>query len=144
MRVLFVCTGNTCRSPMAEGIFNHIAKQNKSGHTAISAGIFPDGNGAHANAVTVLLEMGIDISAHQSQGLSQLLIENADVIITMTKSHKSMVEQLPEAAGKVQTMGEYSGTGIDIADPFGGDLEQYRSCALDILQAVQRMIERGD
>ena len=128
MKILFVCTGNTCRSPMAQVM---AAKLFGGDFTVISAGLaaMPSAP-ASANAITVMKERQIDLENHRAQLVSEDLIAGADLILTMTQSHKTSLKEA--APDKVYTVGEYANTEISITDPFGGDIEVYRTCADEI------------
>lgn len=121
-KILFVCTGNTCRSPMAEGIFNKLAQDNGWSAKAKSAGIFVTEKTVSENSLGVCKENGIDISTHITTPISAELINEADVILTMTNSHKAVFGDLD----KVFTVCEYFGSEGDIIDPYGGSVEVYR------------------
>ena len=136
MTVLFICTGNTCRSPMAEGIFNSLSEG------AISRGLFAEGTKASENAVKAMAKMGIDISEHVSTQLMREDVENADLVLCMTKGHKNAVlSAMPEAEGKVFTVGEYA-DGADVSDPYGGSEAVYDSCAKELYEYIERIVEK--
>ena len=121
-KFLFVCTGNTCRSPMAEGIFNKLVAAKGFNATAKSAGLFVTEPSVSENSLEVCRENGVDISGHTPTPITAELINEADVILTMTTSHKAAFGGL----GKVFTVGEYFGNGEDITDPYGRITEIYR------------------
>ncbi|WEG13103.1 low molecular weight protein arginine phosphatase [Pullulanibacillus sp. KACC 23026] len=105
-RILFVCTGNTCRSPMAETILNHHGKDRAE---AKSAGLFANkGQGANPLAVKALEKLGIPMGEHHSQPLTGELVDWATLILTMTQNHKqSLIMDYPEAIDKTYTLKEY-------------------------------------
>ena len=140
LMVLFVCTGNTCRSPMAEALFRDmVAKQlgcrpdeiDSQGVVVASAGIAAWAGGrASGNAVEAMEERGIDLTSHASQPLSDELVQQADLIWTMTNSHRAAItSQFPEAAPRVAVL---SPDRRDVLDPIGGPLPVYRECARQI------------
>jgi tRNA threonylcarbamoyl adenosine modification protein (Sua5/YciO/YrdC/YwlC family) len=140
MMILLVCTGNTCRSPMAEGICRKLIAERMNcttdelqdrGVVVLSAGIAAGlGSAASPEAVTVLQQWGIDLSGHESQPVTEQLIRHADVIWTMTRSHRqAILEHWPEVSGRAQTL---SLDQRDVADPIGGPVEYYRKCAEQI------------
>ena len=124
MKILFVCTGNTCRSPMAELFFNHhrrtIGKSPCAGSCGISTA---DGLPISANAAAVMLENEIDPDAFASTAATREIIDEADFIFTMTSGHRrALVSALPEHEGKIFTLlGD-----DDVSDPFGQSTEVYR------------------
>ncbi|WP_047150775.1 low molecular weight protein arginine phosphatase [Aneurinibacillus tyrosinisolvens] len=109
MRILFVCTGNTCRSPMAEKLLRKMAAENEMDIQVQSAGIFASpGSAASSHAATVLDKKGIT-EAHQSQIVSESLIDWADLVMTMTESHKhTLLQQFPDYEDKIYTLKEYT------------------------------------
>ncbi len=143
-RVLFVCTGNTCRSPMAEGLFNSLAKKQKIDWLAESAGLFVlPGAQVSDNSVKAMQSIGIDISGHKPVQLTADLIKRADLILTMSVSHKQAIASLgTEFTNKTYTLTEYAGSEGDIADPYGGSYEQYYECMLEIKRCAVKAVER--
>lgn len=140
--ILMVCTGNTCRSPMAEGVLKKTAEgmdiKVSSAGLAASAGAPPS-----TNAVLAAAEKGVDISAHRARQLTADLTESFDLIVTMTASHKQMIlAAMPDIKDKVVTLGEWSGAGGDVRDPFGGDLDCYRRCLEQIDMLVSKAWEK--
>jgi len=127
--VLCVCTGNTCRSPMAEYILRRDLGSG-SGWFVQSAGVYA-GEGSHASpeAVTALREKQIDLSPHRSRPLSQDLVQRASLILVMTRHHYvDVLRMFPEADGRVFLMTAFSsaGAGADVPDPIGQSLDVYR------------------
>ena len=141
MNILFVCTGNTCRSPMAAYITEKVAVENDLDILIESAGVFAEeGEAASEYAIQAMSEMGIDLTSHRTQPVSEDLLSKADVVLTMTNGQKMLVEQY--APEKTFTLNEYAGLMGDISDPFGGDIEEYRETAQEIYDAVVDMAEK--
>ncbi|GAV22196.1 low molecular weight protein arginine phosphatase [Carboxydothermus pertinax] len=144
MNILFVCTGNTCRSPMAQYLFNKIAAEKGLAHEALSVGLYAlDGDPATEQAVQALQEEGIDLSSHKATRLFEGITREADLILTMSRGHKEALLQLfPDLGNKVYTLKEYVGEEGDVADPFGGDIEVYRQTALELKQLILKLIAK--
>jgi protein-tyrosine-phosphatase len=128
--VLMVCTGNTCRSPLAAALLERlIAVEGPSGVTVSSAGVGAlDGSPASEGAYLVALEAGLDLSAHRAERLRPELVREANLILTMSPSHVRRAAELG-GSGKVMLLGEYATGGAggeEIPDPFGGDVQAYR------------------
>lgn len=140
-KILFVCTGNTCRSPMAAAVL-----QNKKMEKVQvkSAGIFAiPGSDASPYAKQVLNENGINLE-HVSTPLTEKEVEWANLILTMTKSHKQyIIEQFEEAKDKTYTFKEYADEGEkDVFDPFGGSLDTYRRTYEEITALVEKLLKK--
>lgn len=143
MHILFICSGNTCRSPMAEAYFRHLAEKAKlHGVTVSSAGTFA-GSGIKASqaSVAVMNKYGIDISGHRSSTLDADTIEKADLIVAMTQSHKMHVGSIAAAAlRKTRLLLEYADNKSgDISDPFGSDKNVYSLCFEEMKPALDNL-----
>ena len=136
MQIILVCSGNTCRSPMAEAIF----KRKFNGKAEIiSRGLYvPEHIHASFNSEKAMSEMGLDIKNHISKQLTIPEAEGADLILTMTKTHKATILSVcPDLKEKVFTLCEYAGIDGNVPDPYGGDIEEYRRCAKKIERAAE-------
>lgn len=140
MRILFVCTGNSCRSPMAELYFDALCRRaGRNDFEVASAGIHAwDGFPASAPASAVLAEAGIDADAFRSRSLTPALIENSDLIVPMTAAHRSAIARIaPDAAAKIRLLLEFGAGGGDVPDPYGGSVEDYR----DVFRTMKPALE---
>ena len=149
IRLLFVCTGNTCRSPMAEAFCRkymseklkcNIDDVGKMGYKVASAGVMAvSGIGASREVVDICKEMGIDATAHRSRFLTSAEIEESDYIFVMSTGHRDRVLELcPEAAQKCMLLDENS----QVGDPIGGGKEVYEKCAKQIERALEKRMNR--
>ncbi|MGL4819822.1 MAG: low molecular weight protein arginine phosphatase [Bacilli bacterium] len=138
MRLLFVCTGNTCRSPMAQYIAQHLAPEHW--HVA-SRGVYAINGGAASGGAKRTLEGNGYSVSHESRVLSQTDIEEADLVLTMTAAHKAAIAAEYGSFSHVHTLAEYSGldTG-DIADPYGGDDALYAATYASLVPHIAAVI----
>lgn len=148
--ILFVCTGNTCRSSMAEGLFKKLISEDMElkDIKVVSAGtgVFYSG-GATEQAIEAVREMGVDIRGHKAKQITNELINEADLILTMTMAHKLRILNInPEAKNKVFTLKEFVNDDLvddlDISDPFGCPLEEYKKCAQEIYEYLVKVKEK--
>lgn len=137
MKILFVCTGNTCRSPMAEGLFRKMMQERELEDKVLcqSAGLAAvEGMPVSENAVLACQELGVDISDHTARRITGEEIPVWDLYFPMSKTHGYILGQ----AGVPQTkiyIPKY------IADPYGGDLEEYRACRDKLAQQLEIFYE---
>ena len=150
--LLFVCTGNTCRSPMAEVLCKSLVARRlgcrideleERGILIMSAGISAmTGSRASPEAVDVLARSGLDLSTHESQPVTRQLVQHADVIYTMTRSHRdAIVSEWPDVAERCQ---QISADESDISDPIGGPPEVYHRCADQLAEQLAHRVAQLD
>jgi len=141
--LLFVCTGNTCRSPMAEFLFRNLVGglQNIE---VVSAGVSTEeGLPASEHALSVMREKGISLDNHRTRPVNRELVEKADLILTMTSRHKAILTNMyPEFRDKIYTLKEYAGEEGDVVDPFGQSEEVYRNCRDELESLIMRIKDR--
>jgi protein-tyrosine-phosphatase len=132
--ILFICSANICRSPMAEGLLRAIMQEDPEGWQIESAGIWSlKDYPAAENTLKVLNERGVDLSSHRSRQVTKELMEAFNLILTMERNHKeALVAAFPEHAAKIYMLSEMVGKQHDIADPIGLSLAVFESTAQEM------------
>lgn len=140
-KMIFICTGNTCRSPMAEGF---IKNYNIDNWEFLSRGISAvEGEPPSERAAKAMKELGVNIDNHVAKSLGMDEYEDDTIILTMTKIHKEYLRHLnPELMDKVLTIKEYVDDIGDINDPFGGTLNTYSETAKELKSIIEKIVEK--
>jgi len=146
MRLLFVCTGNTCRSPLAEALARREAIERGLGDVEVaSAGTSAwDGAPASDGALLVAMERGLDLASHRSQQLTRELVQSHDVVLGMGPHHVERAEALG-GEGRTHLLSAFAGgpsAGRAVNDPFGGDLDAYRETLAELQGEIRRVFDR--
>ncbi|HEY8504951.1 MAG TPA: low molecular weight protein arginine phosphatase [Gemmataceae bacterium] len=147
LQIVFVCTGNTCRSPLAEALCKAALARRLGcppeelparGFDILSAGVAAyEGCPASPEAVAVAAELGADLRSHRSRAVSPELLVGADLLVAVGRSHREILRAVLGAeGGKVRLLCEDA----DVPDPIGGDREVYRACARTIADQVERLV----
>ena len=142
-QILFVCTANICRSPMAHHYLDWLIQKKKLPYEIRSAGFLASGFRISENSCSVLAEIGIDVAQHVSAQLSEDVVRQSWLILTMTSNHKhSLIGHFPNAADKTFTLSEVTGFQQDIDDPFGLDLFYYRQTFEKIKNRIDMFVKK--
>jgi len=149
-KILFVCTGNTCRSVMAAALAQRaLAGMSLEGvqvEIASSGLVAMPGDSASPGAVTVMRQKGIDLSDHRAALLTRRDVEDADLVLTMTSGHQeALCRLIPSCTGKIHILARYAGAVGDVSDPFGQSDHIYRQVAAALEELVASALQRfGD
>lgn len=143
MKLLFVCTGNTCRSPMAQALARALAQEMGLALSVASAGLAAiQGQGASEGAVAAMAARGLSLSGHRSRRFEPDMAMGA-LVLAMTRSHAARLKALAPWAN-IRTLGEWAGTNEEVMDPFGGSMAMYAACAEQLAGLIRAGLKACD
>ncbi len=141
-RILCICTGNICRSPMAEVLLQRLLGQEG---LVTSAGTWAvDGHPASRHAVRVMADQGLDLRPHRSRAVTRRIIQEVDLVLAMTHNHVEALRlEFPDQAANIYLLSEMKdGRRYDIDDPYGGSLADYQACASELAELIDTGVGR--
>ena len=143
MKIMFICTGNICRSAMAHAMLAKKSKEQNKNIEVYSCGVYAEnGDIPTYEGTQTMKDYGIDLSTHRATNIRNSNIKDMDVILCATKSHKDIVLSMyPNLKDKVFTMKEYAGypkDDLDIKDPWGYGIDVYKKCAKEIEDCINK------
>jgi protein-tyrosine-phosphatase len=143
LHILLICTGNTCRSPMAGALLeDRILREGMKDKVVVSsAGLAAlNGEPASGGASSAMERRGLTLDRHHASRLSLAMLQEADLILTMSPTHEQAILALaPLLDGKVYTLGEYAGENAEIADPYGGNHAIYEACTVQLEKILAKV-----
>ena len=147
MKIMFICTGNICRSAMAHAMLSKKAKEQNKNIEVYSCGVWAEnGDVPTYEAKEVMKDYDIDLSTHRATNIRNSNIENMDVILCATNNHKlNVIAMYPELKEKVFTMKEYAEypqNDLDIKDPWGYGIDVYKKCVKEIEKCIEKILEK--
>jgi len=142
--ILFVCTANICRSPIAEKLFNHYVREAGLNYIGDSCGLFPGGEPISAGSLQLLLEKGIlEAQEHYSKQFTPDMISGSRLVLTMEERQRDFLRgNAPNSSAKILTLNEYLGEPGDIGDPYGSGIDTYRKTFEIIDDRIRRLIPK--
>lgn len=146
-KIMFICTGNICRSAMAEKMMAKMIKEHNKDIEVFSCGVFAEnGDLPTDEAIEVMKEHNIDLTTHKATNIINSNIKEMDLILCATLSHKySVIQMYPELKDKVFTIKEYvdgPSNNMDIKDPWGYNIIVYRNCAKELESYIDKIIKK--